>query len=355
MTQQHWLAPATEPGVHLDMRSINQVVDYPFRDMTITVQAGMTVHQMKQLLKEQKQCLPIDVPDEAAATVGGSIAANLAGPRAAGWGSWRDYLIGLSWLNDQGKAIKAGGRVVKNVAGYDFCKLFVGSLGTLGVITEVTLKVKPQPEKLSLLLIETNSSGCHVLMQALKLRQVYPVLAVWNSTGKQLTLGFEDNQNAVNWQVQQTLQAAETARLSVQVVEQEKAEQHISQIINRNIPRDAVHFAAKVPRGQALPLAEQLVSCDSACSVQPLTGLINGELPAEATEEQAVERINALRQQLHKLGGILSISSCPAQWRVRLLPFGTPRPEWKLMRKIKQTLDPHDLFQRNRHEIFLGE
>src|SRR5205085_2328536 len=81
------------------------------------------------------------------ATLGGVIAANVSGPRRYGYGTLRDYVIGISVVNDRGEETKAGGRVVKNVAGYDLCKLYVGSLGTLGVITQATLKVRPLPEE----------------------------------------------------------------------------------------------------------------------------------------------------------------------------------------------------------------
>ena len=83
-------------------------------------------------------------PDRA--TLGGAVAANASGPRRLGYGTLRDYVIGISFVNDEGQEVKAGGRVVKNVAGYDLMKLHIGALGTLGVITQVTLKVRPRPE-----------------------------------------------------------------------------------------------------------------------------------------------------------------------------------------------------------------
>src|SRR5207237_8203695 len=85
------------------------------------------------------------------ATRGGVVGANVSGPRRYGQGTLRDYVIGITVVNDEGQEAKAGGRVVKNVAGYDLCKLYVGSLGTLGIITQLTLKVKPRPEARELL------------------------------------------------------------------------------------------------------------------------------------------------------------------------------------------------------------
>src|SRR5262249_36487295 len=128
------------PGLAVDLRSLNQVIDYPARDMTVTVQAGITIARLQNMLRGENQRLPVDVPQPDLATLGGALAVNVSGPRRYGFGTLRDYVIGLSAVNDDGQEIKAGGRVVKNVAGYDLCKLFVGSLGTLGIITQVTLK-----------------------------------------------------------------------------------------------------------------------------------------------------------------------------------------------------------------------
>ena len=81
------------------------------------------------------------------ATLGGVVACSASGPRRFGFGTMRDYVIGIHAVDGRGMAFKGGGRVVKNVAGYDFCKLLTGSLGTLGVITQVTLKIRPLPDQ----------------------------------------------------------------------------------------------------------------------------------------------------------------------------------------------------------------
>src|SRR5262249_9577395 len=108
---------------------------------------GLTIARLQELLRAENQRLPIDVPLADRATLGGALATNTSGPRRYGFGTLRDYVIGISAINDRGEEIKAGGRVVKNVAGYDVCKLFIGSLGTLGVINQVTLKLRPLPEE----------------------------------------------------------------------------------------------------------------------------------------------------------------------------------------------------------------
>jgi glycolate oxidase FAD binding subunit len=138
--------PAKKSGVGLVTTSLNRVVDYPARDMTVTVEAGIRMSELQKLLACERQQLPVDCPQSETATLGGVVATNTSGPRRFGNGTLRDYVIGISAVDGQGTAFKAGGRVVKNVAGYDFCKLLTGSAGTLAVMTQVTLKVRPLPE-----------------------------------------------------------------------------------------------------------------------------------------------------------------------------------------------------------------
>src|SRR5262245_41594584 len=114
--------------------------------MTITVQAGITTAALQAELAKENQWLPVDVPGPERATLGGAIALNQSGPRRFGYGTLRDYVIGISFVTDDGGEVRAGGRVVENVAGYDLRRLRIGAVGTLGVVTQVTLKVKPKPE-----------------------------------------------------------------------------------------------------------------------------------------------------------------------------------------------------------------
>jgi glycolate oxidase FAD binding subunit len=146
--------PATMPGVGISLAKLKRVVDYPARDMTITVEAGITLEELAETLAAERQWLPLDVPRTDEATLGGLVATAFSGPRRYGYGTMRDYVIGISAVDGQGMPFKAGGRVVKNVAGYDFCKLLTGSLGTLGVISQVTLKIRPQPQVSALLVAD---------------------------------------------------------------------------------------------------------------------------------------------------------------------------------------------------------
>ncbi len=137
---------AKRQGTGVSLARVQHVIDYPAADMTVTVEAGFTMQALAELLAKHKQQLPIDVPHPDRATVGGVIATNWSGSRRYGHGTVRDYVIGIRAVDGTGRPFRGGGRVVKNVAGYDFCKLLAGSMGTLGVITELTFKLKPLPE-----------------------------------------------------------------------------------------------------------------------------------------------------------------------------------------------------------------
>src|SRR3954465_15826064 len=137
---------SSHPGQSLDLTVLNRVVDYTPRDMTIVVEAGVRMADFAATLAGEGQHLPTDVPRASDATIGGVVATNWNGPRRFGHGTIRDYVIGINAVDGRGTAFKGGGRVVKNVAGYDFCKLLTGSLGTLAVITQLALKVKPMSE-----------------------------------------------------------------------------------------------------------------------------------------------------------------------------------------------------------------
>ncbi len=126
------------------------IVDYPARDMTITVGAGMSYGTLQAILREENQQLPIDAADEET-PVGKLVAHDICGPRQFGYGSLRDYVIGVEAVDGTGRVFHAGGRVVKNVAGYDLCRLLVGSRNQLGTITQLTFKLKPLPAEQSII------------------------------------------------------------------------------------------------------------------------------------------------------------------------------------------------------------
>lgn len=129
----------------LQTTNLNQVIEYAAEDLTATFGAGMTMDQISRVLSENGQFLPLDVPHPERATLGGVLAAGVNGPLRLRYGPARDYMLGLCFATVDGNLVKAGSKVVKNVAGYELHKVQVGAFGTLGVITQATFKLFPKP------------------------------------------------------------------------------------------------------------------------------------------------------------------------------------------------------------------
>ncbi len=133
-------------GEPLDIRSLRGIGSYEPSELVVTVRAGTPLSELEAALAEKGQCLPFEPPHFAeGSTVGGMVAAGLAGPARASVGGVRDYVLGAAMINGRGELLVFGGQVMKNVAGYDVSRLLVGSMGVLGVIAEVSLKVLPTP------------------------------------------------------------------------------------------------------------------------------------------------------------------------------------------------------------------
>src|SRR5215831_7332849 len=138
--------PPARLDVVLDLVGLDRVVEYNPDDLTITVQAGITPGALAARLAAHRQWLALDPPGAAARTVGGIAATNASGPLRARYGSMRDLLLGVRFVQADGVVTWGGSKVVKSVSGYDVPKLMVGALGTLGVLAEVTLRLHPLPD-----------------------------------------------------------------------------------------------------------------------------------------------------------------------------------------------------------------
>ena len=147
-------------GELLDVRPIAGVVDYEPSELVVTVRAGTRLRELQALLAERGPCLPFEPPQfGVGSTIGGAVAAGLSGPARASVGSLRDYVLGVQIVNGKGELLTFGGQVMKNVAGYDVSRLMAGSLGTLGVIVQVSLKVLPVPPAECTLLFELSETS----------------------------------------------------------------------------------------------------------------------------------------------------------------------------------------------------
>ncbi len=143
--------------VVLVLKKLNKILEYEPDDLTATVEAGILLTDLQRCLKEKNQFFPLDPPFSSEATLGGIVATNSNGPGRLFHGSVRDLVVGIRVVHPGGVITRAGGKVVKNVSGYDMNKLYTGSLGTLGIITELSLKLRPLPEVSKTLLLRFSS------------------------------------------------------------------------------------------------------------------------------------------------------------------------------------------------------
>ena len=133
-------------GELLDTRDYSGICDYEPSELVLTARCGTPLAEVEQALAEHAQCLPFEPPHYGVATFGGCIAAGLSGPRRAAAGALREFVLGTKLVDGRGTLLEFGGRVMKNVAGYDVSRLLAGSLGTLGLIAEASIKVLPRPQ-----------------------------------------------------------------------------------------------------------------------------------------------------------------------------------------------------------------
>src|SRR5213076_253612 len=145
-TKSDWGRDGARADAILDMRSLNRVLAHEAGDMTATLEAGAALADVNRALAEHRQWLPLDPPFAERATIGGVLATNDSGPLRHRYGTPRDLVIGIQLATTDGVLSKAGGQVVKNVAGYDLSKLLAGSFGSLAAIVSATFKLSPLPE-----------------------------------------------------------------------------------------------------------------------------------------------------------------------------------------------------------------
>jgi glycolate oxidase FAD binding subunit len=356
-TMQHLGYTPTKPGLGIDMRGFCEVIDYPARDMTITVQAGITIAKLQEVLAQENQRLPVDVPQPEIATLGGAIAVNASGPRRYGCGTLRDYVIGISFMNDAGEEVKAGGRVVKNVAGYDICKLQIGALGTLGIITQVTLKVKPKPEAAALLtMANLQAQELEARLEQVLRTQTRPAaIDVKTASGPidiahtdrfSLWVLFEDSAEAVRWQVEQLNR--EWGGTFLDAVVPGLLDNSLAQLTN-----NPAAFAAF--RANMLPsrVAEFMRGAFEMARRPYLysnvgNGIVYGQWTGLPGRDQVDEARRLFRQLTVPHQGNLIITRCPAEWKRKLPIWGEPRGDWALMKKVKHEIDPKNLFNPGR-------
>ncbi len=173
-----------ERGIVFRLDSFSRVLECTPEDMTVTVEAGITLSALQEHLAQRGQVLPIDPPHPETASLADILNANASGPRRFGYGTLREHLLGLKVVLADRRVIHCGGKVVKNVAGYDLNKLFVGSRGSLGVIVEATFKVRPLPEAEQFVCAGCDSlQQVDALLEAVHKSEITPVVLDLQSNG----------------------------------------------------------------------------------------------------------------------------------------------------------------------------
>lgn len=352
------------PDVLASLSELKRVIDYPARDMTITVEAGMRIDSLKSQLALEGQRLPIDIAQPGRATLGGAIATNTSGPRRFGHGTFRDYVIGISAVDAAGRLFKAGGRVVKNVAGYDLCKLLVGSRGTVGIVTQVTLKLRPIPEKSALVCFglpgfEQAEQALQVLLKSEARPIAIEVLngpaarlisaaarSPFPNSAVTLVIGVEGSAREVDWQLE-TLkrELASCSATSGQRIDETDAIRLWDALTEfPTCADDPLTFQASLLPSRAMEFANRATQLGVAVQVHAGNGIVVGQLPEEAaTAERNAAIINELRQIARSAKGNLVVLHCDPEWFTKIPLCGDPEPSWGLMERLKQQFDPHGL------------
>jgi glycolate oxidase FAD binding subunit len=358
------MAP-TKQGQVVDMRSLDRIVDFAARDMTVTVQAGITLERLRETLARENLRLPIDVAQADRATLGGVLSANVSGPRRFGYGTLRDYVIGISAVNDEGCDFKAGGRVVKNVAGYDLCKLLIGSLGTLGIITQATLKLRPIAELQAIVCLHCASAQLGSMLASLHESATQPVIVdLLNPAAAQrvfsnarlavpesewtVLAGYEGNADAVCWQVQQLAgEACTRCRLQVRI-------DYTGQPLLDSLVDSAAWIAGElVFKANLLPsaVADFCLAIDRerhrpALRCQAGNGIVYGSWPTGLPLADADRMLRQWRELARKGQGSVIVVSCPPEWKPTLNVWGPI--DTVLMREVKAKFDPRRIFNPGR-------
>jgi len=318
--------------------ALDRVLDYAPEDQTVTVEGGMRIAALDAVLAEAGQMLPIDVGDRAHATVGGAIATNAFGARRHRYGSIKDLIVGVEIVRPDGTVARGGGKVVKNVAGFDLPKLMVGSLGTLGAIVSATLRVLPIPPATRAIALACAPS--HPLYAAcLEDRSLDPAAVTW-SPGEGVLLVFAGLPAAVDAQLERVAARANDAGVAVRVLEPEafaRAQQRERDLRRRGAWRASI---AQPPAAGAAPLtlaagAEQLA--------YPTLGVT---LVASDDEPFALADVERARAS-----ATVVLHAMPGRARASLDAWGPPPPAFPLMRALKAQFDPHGLCNPGR---FIG-
>ena len=355
------------------LRRLNRLKQYEPADLTASMEAGLTVAELSAALAPHRQWLPLGVACPERATIGGALATNSSGPFRLSYGTARDMVIGMRFVTVEGKLVKSGGMVVKNVAGYDIAKLLIGSLGTLGVITDVNLKLFPRPAT------ETSVLVFGSLADALEARR-----AILKSVLSPLALDLLDDAGAslVGQAAAPQLPGGEF-RLAVAyggvegVIERSRRE--VATLGRATGAGDSLTLAGEQEQqlwqaicnlpatfSAAHPDSARLRLCSTLVGMRPLLEAALDHLRRQGAETALVARAGSgisylyvrgddllgfcrnTQQVALSLGAQVVIEFAPPPIQAQLHVGGPPRDDYLIMQKLKRAFDPKGILNPGR-------
>lgn len=361
--------PPRRADVFLSLERLDQILEYEPADLTVTVQAGVTLGTLQTRLAERGQWLPLDPPQGARRTLGGIVATAAAGPHRFGFGTPRDRVIGLRVAEADGMVYSGGAKVVKNVAGYDLPKLLVGSLGTLGIVTEVTLKLLPLPRVWATGVVTCPDIATAARLVARVLTSPLTPAAIGlldaggvsqllmhapgvapAEAGAVLVMRFGGIPQAVDRQLRDLAAWAREAGAVMEALSEDAALWAAAADLPATMTsgRAARLKSAVLPTRVAEALtAGQTVGQQYMKAVAQIAYAGNGLVyttlrgygPDEERNGRLAEAVSALRVAIAALGGTTVIEAAPLTVKTTAGVWGPTRPDFRLMRALKDQFD----------------
>jgi glycolate oxidase FAD binding subunit len=338
----------------LSTARMNEVIEHVPGDQVVRVQAGIKLQDLQERLAGSDQMLGLDpVEKDAGATVGGVVAANSSGPRRHRYGTIRDLIIGITVVLSDGTVAKAGGKVVKNVAGYDLSKLFTGSLGTLGVIAECNFRLHPRPETARTVAVVLGSAqAAGEAAQAVLHAQLVPsaVELHWSEDEKLLTVLIEGIEPGVEAQ-------SDTASYLLRGFGEVRTltDEEAGSLGPLAPPGTENEVAVKISAPPS-ELTGVLDSALGACSRRGVAPRITGHAGIGVTyvalsgrdEEAHIQIVEELREIWTRRGGSVVVRSAPPAFKERVEAWGPLGSRLELTRRVKQKFDPRGIMNPGR-------
>jgi glycolate oxidase FAD binding subunit len=350
-TKLGWGNPPTACDLVLSTARLNRVLEHAWADMTVIVEAGCTVSDLQKTLGQHRQRLALDPLWPEQATIGGILSTNDSGALRARYGSLRDLVIGITVALPDGALAKSGGKVVKNVAGYDLPKLFTGALGTLGVIVQAIFRLHPLPrESRSLSFSGTPESLNQLLLAITSSKLTFTGLQLRAAAGSaQLDIRFDGTAPGIQAQVTQVQQIAGSLAPSDAPADVWTSHQAVW---DGATPAMVMKFNVLPTNfGAVCALLQRAAGAQSLGWKAVVQSVGTGYARLEGNEQALRTALLTLRDEVGKMGGTLVALGCPVTVKRGLDVWGPTTDAQKIMVRIKQRFDPGGILNPGR---FLG-